>query len=39
MTAFLATVLALGGFAALETLMHGTVNLSADFLLLLGNWG
>ena len=35
MTAFLATVLALGGFAALETLMHGALNLSADFLLLL----
>ena len=35
MSAFLATVLALGGFAALETLMHGAFNLSADFLLLL----
>jgi len=35
MSAFLATVLALGGFAALETLMRGGVNLSADFLVLL----
>lgn len=35
MTAFLATVTMLGGFAALESLMHGMSNLSADFLLLL----
>ena len=35
MTAFLATVTILGGFAALESLMHGMSNLSADFLLLL----
>ncbi len=35
MSAFLATVLTLGGFAALEGLMHGAFSLSADFLLLL----
>jgi MASE9 protein len=34
MSAFLATVLLLGGFAALEGLMHGMFSLSADFLLL-----
>jgi hypothetical protein len=34
MTPFLATVLALGGIAAAEALMHGVTNLSADFLLL-----
>jgi len=35
MTPFLATVLALGGLAAAESLMSGMVNLSADFLLLM----
>lgn len=35
MTAFLAIVTILGGFAALESLMHGMSSLSADFLLLL----
>ncbi len=35
MSIFLATVLTLGGFAALEGLMHGVFSLSADFLLLL----
>jgi hypothetical protein len=34
MSPFLATVLALGGLAAVESLMHGMVSLSADFLLL-----
>ena len=34
MSPFLATVMALGGIAAVESLMHGMVNLSADFLLL-----
>ena len=34
MIPFLATVLALGGLAAVESLMHGVTNLSADFLLL-----
>ncbi len=34
MTPFLATVLALGGLAAAESLMHGMLNLSTDFLLL-----
>jgi len=34
MTPFLATVLALGGLAAAQSLMGGMVNLSADFLLL-----
>jgi len=34
MSVFLATVLTLGGFAALEGLMHGVFHLSADFLLL-----
>jgi hypothetical protein len=35
MTAFLGMVLALGGVAALDALMHGAAHLSADFLLLL----
>jgi hypothetical protein len=35
MTAFLATIMTLGGFAAVETLMHGAFNLSPDFLLLM----
>lgn len=34
MSPFLATVLALGGMAIMESLMHGLPNLSADFLLL-----
>lgn len=34
MTAFLATVLTLGGLAAVESLLHGTMGLSPDFLLL-----
>ena len=34
MSGFLASVLALGGLAALEGLMHGMFSLSADFLLL-----
>src|SRR5712691_5222053 len=35
MSLFLATVLSLGGFAALEGLTQGPLNLSADYLLLL----
>ena len=35
MSLFLATVLTLGGFAALDGLMHGVLNLSADYVLLL----
>ena len=35
MSLFLATVLSLGGFAALDGLTHGPLNLSADYLLLL----
>ncbi len=35
MSAFLATVLALGGLAVFDTLMHGLGSLSADFVLLL----
>lgn len=34
MSAFLATIMTLGGFAAAESLMHGMLSLSADFLLL-----
>jgi hypothetical protein len=34
MTAFLATVLTLGGLAAVESLLHGMMGLSPDFLLL-----
>jgi hypothetical protein len=34
MTTFLATILMLGGLAAVESLMHGMMSLSADFLLL-----
>jgi len=34
MSLFLATVLALGGLTAVESLMHGMISLSADFLLL-----
>ena len=35
MTPFLATVMALGGLAAVESLWHGVMQLSADFVLLL----
>jgi hypothetical protein len=35
MSPFLATVLALGGLAVIESLMHGMISLHADFLLLL----
>jgi hypothetical protein len=35
MTTFLATVLMLGGVAAVESLMHGAMSLGADFLLLM----
>jgi len=35
MSVFLATVMALGGLAAFETLMHGLGSMSADFVLLL----
>lgn len=34
MTTFLATILMLGGLAAVESLMHGVMRLSADFVLL-----
>ncbi|HEU4402559.1 MAG TPA: hypothetical protein VFT43_10690, partial [Candidatus Polarisedimenticolia bacterium] len=34
MSLFLATIMTLGGLAAMESLMHGMVGLSADFLLL-----
>ncbi len=35
MTGFLATIMMLGGLAVVESLMHGMMSLSADFLLLL----